>query len=175
MTALTKRPLLIGAALTLVVTTGALVYLSFLKRLDNARRLHQAKDILVASRIYATTHAGRMPKDFGDLTTLANPSGGQRYYEGPNGTHPFLDRAAAELEIVTPGIADTADPRTPFLWERKPDKQGRRVVGYVDASAQMTDRLPPIPPPGPRYLISPPDSLPTGDFMTPLERGRLLH
>lgn len=166
---LVKRPVLMALAIIVVFSAGATAYLSILDRLDRARRLHQARDILVASRLYAVDHGGAMPGSFDDLAKLTNPAGALRYPKSPDGTQQFLERASRELEIVTPGITHGADPATPFLWERRPDRNGLRAVGYVDASALLVEKVPPVP----RYLIPLSDPPPRGDFMTPLEMSRL--
>jgi len=106
-------------------------------RHEMARRVHQVKDILLASKLYSLDHSGRMPGAFDELASLRSKWDGHIYYDRTSWSGGFLQRASRELEFVSSDATDKADPFLVVVRERSPDSHGRRIVGYGDMSTRI--------------------------------------
>lgn len=109
----------------LVVADCAIPIVSTLReRCDLASRRKEAGTIFLASKFYAHDHQGHMPGNFDQLTNYLPKA--------------YALHASGRFELVSPGVAETANADAIFVRERYPDKRGRRIVAHIDGSEAVT-------------------------------------
>jgi hypothetical protein len=115
----------IWIAVTLFAVIAVIVAIAiptFQFQRERIRRGHQIGQLWSLIRFYyAPTHGGRYPNDLAELKELP------QYV-------PYFDRAIREIELVTPGIQQDANPSTVVLRERVGDRKGYIWVHLLDGS-----------------------------------------
>jgi hypothetical protein len=119
-----------SAAVTVIVAIGlaGIYWFAFgEERHELQRRRHQVTDINLACHLYAEHHEGVFPGELRQLSEIY----------GENS--PFLARAVAELELVSPAAHVSNDSDKVLIRERSADTKGRRMCGYIDGRFEAHD------------------------------------